>query len=65
MNGEITKTISANALLSFLEPSEQKALAAVAHLHRFTKRQTIYEEGKPATNIRAVVSGQVKIVMLL
>lgn len=62
MNGEIKKAIAANALLSLLEPSEEKALAAVAHLHRFTKGQTIYEEGKPATDIWVVASGQVKIV---
>ncbi len=62
MNGEIRKAISANALLSLLEPSEQKALAAVAHLQRFAKGQTIYEEGKPATDIWVVASGQVKIV---
>ncbi len=40
MNGEIRKAISANALLSLLEPSEQKALATVAHLQRFAKGQT-------------------------
>ncbi len=62
MNGEIKKAISANALLSLLEPSEQKALAAVAHLQRFAKGQTIYEEGKPAADIWVVASGQVKIV---
>lgn len=62
MNGEIKKAISANALLSLLEPSEQKALAAVAHLQSFAKGQTIYEEGKPATDIWVVASGQVKIV---
>jgi len=56
------KAISANALLSLLEPSEQQALAAVAHLQRFAKGQTIYEEGKPAADIWVVASGQVKIV---
>lgn len=59
---EIRKAISANGLLSLLERHEQQALAAVAHLQHVQKGETIYEEGKPATEIWVVASGQVKIV---
>lgn len=58
----IRRAISTNKLLSLLSPAEQEQLASAARLQCFAKRETIYRESEPATEVWVLVTGQAKLI---